>query len=429
MAALGAWRRMLWLVATWSFVAAALAAPPARVVPKKSEPPFPIAKAIRLLQGKDEERAQGLQLLESQSDPAITAKALLRALDKESRARGQLRPTTIDLIERLGKIDRPEVLETLTKWLQAPNYKFALVVAEVLGKRADPTAIAGLDGTQHEANFREVFGFRKSVVDAVLGMADRRAVEFAIRLLPQSDGIVRYDLLRYLLAVTDQDFGADHALWSTWWQDNQQDFQFAQGAPPYDPTSGGAVPVEGLSGPTFYGVKIYAKRIVFVIDTSSSMVEDGPPPPNSRMDLAKKELTATIGQLPDDAYFTILAFHDLVSHWKKGLQPATQESRDSAAQWVQYLKYGKGTNSHAALTKAFAVDGNIEAIVFLSDGRPSRGVTDVMQILADVARENRTRKLSIYSIGIFTGQGLNQDLAGFMSELARQNRGVYKQVN
>ena len=45
------------------------------------------------------------------------------------------------------------------------------------------------------------------------------------------------------------------------------------------------------------------------------------------------------------------------------------------------------------------------------------------------AKENKARKISIYSIGIFTGQGLNQDLAGFMSRLAAENRGVYRQVN
>lgn len=404
---------------------AARAAAPNQPAPKRSAAGD--SKLIPLLEGTDAQRADALRSLDETADPARTLRVLKRVLDRESRRQGPLRESSLELLRRVAKLKEPTTLATMVAWIKAPNYRFGIAAAEVLAERGDPEAISALMDIGREPHFADIFGFRKTVVDLVLSLNDPRAVEFAVRLLPQASGIVRYDLLRYLLTVTDQDFGNAEAHWGVWWQDNERDFRRAAKLPAYDPKQGSSLTIRGLPAPTFYGLKIYAKRIVFVVDTSSSMVADGPKPPNSRMDVAKRELTATLRDLPADTEFTVLAFNSAVGSWGK-LLPATPENKAKAIQWVQQLKHGTGTNTHEGLVRAFAVGGNVEAIVLLSDGRPSVGLADPGTILANVAKENKARKLSIYTIGIFTGEAVNGALSGFMSELARQNRGAYKQV-
>ena len=158
---------------------------------------------------------------------------------------------------------------------------------------------------------------------------------------------------------------------------------------------------------------------------------DGPPPPNTRFQAATKELAKTLVKLPDDVNFSLLAFNAKIKPYRKGAMiQATQENREAAAKWVMYLKWGKGTNSHGALMSAFNRDTNTETIMFLSDGKPSRGKPRIpAEILAVVRAENRFRKVGLFSIGVFTGGEQQGILVEFMTKLAEQNHGVYRQIN
>ena len=175
---------------------------------------------------------------------------------------------------------------------------------------------------------------------------------------------------------------------------------------------------------TYHGIKIYAKKIVFVIDTSSSMGQY-----RVRLDAAKKELAQAVGSLADDTYFTIIAYNAKPRLFNRGLVKATAADRERAVAWVMNLRWARGTNSFGALRAALAVDPDTETIMFLSDGNPTVGeIIDKQSILATIKEENAVRKVLINTIGVYTGGRRNGNFINFMKKLAEQNRGVYMEV-
>ena len=419
-------------VAVCSSAALAQEDAPGRPEKKLSE-----SKLLKLLIGGDKGRMEAFAGLEPRGDDKLTAKLFIKVLDKEvKRANDQPRETSVAMIIQLGKIDRPEARKALLEYLVVANYRYGMIAAESLGQDPRPELIddikkAGKD-KNFAKNFNMIFGFRKSVVTALLQIEDPRIVEFCIQLLPNVDGVVRYDILRFLTVMTDQDFGNNPENWTIWWEDNKDDFQFTQRLAEANLGASRNLEIKGLNVPTYYGIKMYAKRIVFVIDISSSMHQDGPQHPNkTRLVAAKEELAATLMKLPEDVNFSLLAFNAGIKLHRKGAMiPATQENRETAAKWVMYLNWNKGTNSHGALMNAFNRDTNTESIMFLSDGKPSRGKPKIpAEILAKIRNENRFRKVGIFSIGVFTGGAQNPILVEFMTKLAEQNHGVYRQIN
>jgi hypothetical protein len=134
---------------------------------------------------------------------------------------------------------------------------------------------------------------------------------------------------------------------------------------------------------------------------------------------AKRELTASIEQLPPSARFTVITFSQVVTHWSPSLQPAVAQNKESAKSFVESAQTFSHTYIGAALQAALAVDG-VDEIFLITDGEPTdRSPND---ILASVAQLNGTRGVRINSVGL----GTDQDEA-FLRSLAAYNGGQYVQ--
>ena len=82
--------------------------------------------------------------------------------------------------------------------------------------------------------------------------------------------------------------------------------------------------------------------------------------------------------------------------------PATLETQRAADRFVYGLRPGGETAAYNALEAAFHFDA--EAIYFLSDGEPNAGRIPLpAAIVAAITQANRTRRMSIYTIGIAPG--------------------------
>ena len=91
------------------------------------------------------------------------------------------------------------------------------------------------------------------------------------------------------------------------------------------------------------------------------------------------------------------------------------------------LYAGGHTAAYDALDAAFRFDA--EAVYFLSDGAPNAGkIASPAAIVAAVTQTNRTRRISIYTIGIAPGEP-GGPLDMFVKTLAEQNFGVYRRVD
>jgi Mg-chelatase subunit ChlD len=181
--------------------------------------------------------------------------------------------------------------------------------------------------------------------------------------------------------------------------------------------------------PTYYDIPMYAKFMVFVIDTSSSMEKDGPKNP-TRLESAKKELTKAVKELDSDVSFALFAFNSSVTGWRFGkMTTASEKNKAEAIYWIENLRVAKGTNSGEALRRGLACDTRTETMFFLSDGKPSVGETDPQHLVDMVKHDNAKKRITINTIGIFTGGGVDGHLVQFMKDLAEKNGGVCKQVN
>ena len=164
------------------------------------------------------------------------------------------------------------------------------------------------------------------------------------------------------------------------------------------------------------------EAFVFMIDRSGSMSGQG------ALGLAKRELMASLGQLPPDARFSVI-FYNLQptqiagAPRPGGLEAATQASKEAVRARLGAIDAEGGTDHARALREAFAAGP--EVVFLLTDGSPTRGdgkpdSTD--KILVGVRAWNALKRITIHCIAI--GRDLNEQ---FLRQLAAENGGEFKQ--
>lgn len=158
------------------------------------------------------------------------------------------------------------------------------------------------------------------------------------------------------------------------------------------------------------------RDIVFVLDTSGSMAENGK---HGRIEQARKALRHCLNNLAPRDRFALIQFATTVNHYGEGLVPATRDEIDSAKKWVEKLHAVGGTAIDDALQAALALQdgsGRPFTIAFFTDGKPTIGETVPDKILEKVAKKN-TKHTRIFTFGV--GNGVN---AAFLDQLAETTR-------
>ncbi len=283
------------------------------------------------------------------------------------------------------------------------------------GERGDVPALVKIATTKM---FQQQFLVRRAVIQALTAVAHSDAVEAMITLLPTIEGEARGDIVEQLALVTGEKLTSDKQ-WSDWWKQHRETFVFPK-LPPRAPGRPLAN-LDSYSSGHYYGLPLYAQRMVFVLDASGSM--QGP-----RLDAAKRELITAIQGIKSRTYFGVLVFNDIVGAWRKDLVEATTANKADAIHFVQSINAGNHTSSYDALEAAFRFDA--ESIYFLSDGAPTSGkIVNPVDIVTAITKQNRARRESIYTLGIAPPGPEGSDFERFLSTLAEANYGVYRRVD
>lgn len=167
---------------------------------------------------------------------------------------------------------------------------------------------------------------------------------------------------------------------------------------------------------------IQAKDIVFVLDTSGSMRN------NNKLQQAKAALSYCLKKLDPRDRFSVLTFNTQVHAWQSTLQSASPAHISEAAAFFASSTASKNTNIDEALRQATELlnadhgAARVRNILFLTDGLPTEGVTDVDTILANM-RERNTQKARVFDFGV--GYDYNTH---FLDQLASQNKGQAENV-
>ena len=158
-----------------------------------------------------------------------------------------------------------------------------------------------------------------------------------------------------------------------------------------------------------------AKDVVFVVDTSGSMSED------NKMEKAKSALLYGIRILRPQDRFNVISFAGDEHLMETGLISADDAGRRRGEEFVKGLRPVGGTNINQSLLtslRQFADGGRPKILVFMTDGLPTVGETNINRIVDNVREAKRT------GVRLFTfGVGYNINTA-LLDKLAAENGGV-----
>jgi Ca-activated chloride channel family protein len=159
-----------------------------------------------------------------------------------------------------------------------------------------------------------------------------------------------------------------------------------------------------------------AKDIVFVIDTSGSMAEEG------KMEKARAAMLFGVKTLRAEDRFNVISFAGEERLMESGLIQADERGRARGVEFVQRLQPTGGTNINGALEAALkqfdAAGDRPKLLVFMTDGLPTVGVTNPQRIVEN-ARAARAGNTRLFTFGV--GYDVNTAL---LDKLASENGGT-----
>lgn len=158
-----------------------------------------------------------------------------------------------------------------------------------------------------------------------------------------------------------------------------------------------------------------AKDIVFVLDTSGSMNDEG------KMEKARSALLFGVKSLRDTDRYNIVSFAGEERLMESGMIQADAAGRARGQAFVNKLRATGGTNINDALRAGFRQFKESERpkmLVFMTDGLPTVGETNVTRIIENV-RGVRLSGVRLFTFGV--GYDVNTTL---LDKLAAENGGV-----
>lgn len=319
---------------------------------------------------------------------------------------------------------------------QADGWPARNLIILALAERDGPddweAVIAGLDRREPEhvqrAGIRALAASRLArAVDPILGVLERTEA---------SGGLVPTEAREALARMTGQAF-ADAASARAWWTENRGRFDAAARLPEVrDPPEvpGGAPDA------------IASKRVVFILDMSTSMVgrpqESTDEPP--RIARARRELERLVRGLGGDVRFTIVAFSREIAYLGggggfilegRGLPPpigtglvaAGDAAKDTAATFIEAQQAGGTSWLDHGLRAAFLFD-EADSFYLVSDGVPAHAPDQLLPaevVLAEAGRLNRLRGARIHTLCLSPSHHGYGDL---MRRLAAEHGGTHRDV-
>lgn len=164
------------------------------------------------------------------------------------------------------------------------------------------------------------------------------------------------------------------------------------------------------------GGKAIEKDVVFVFDTSGSMV-------GGKIEQARQALAYGIERLNAGDRFNILRFSTEVEALSDELLPAEPESRKRAAAFTEKIVARGGTAIDEALRTALKMNYSADRpamIMFLTDGKPTIGESDTDMIVKNTAGANASgARLFVFGVGENVNTHLLDRLSGGCGGLSR----------
>ncbi|MCC7055009.1 MAG: VWA domain-containing protein [Gemmatimonadaceae bacterium] len=340
------------------------------------------------------------------------------------------------------------VFQSLSLWMGETEMRGELMDAsrakgiyeEIVRRRRDPALIT-LAG--HQLLRAQVFpiqpGETRKVVLRFTQLLDKEgdALRWRYALGPEERGSVRPDIRVTLRepARFGRPFSPTHTVAVS--GENDRDVRITDGArgdielflPLQSTAAGLSVVTHAPAGeqgyfllyvtpPEMAAQQAIGRDLTLVVDVSGSM--SGP-----KLEQAKAAIHQVLGTLGTRDRFRLVAFSSAVRPFRDGFVTADAQALEAARNWTNSLVADGGTNIEGALREAMrrqggsTRDGNLDVLVFLTDGVPSVGETQPERLAALASQESA--RMRIFTIGI--GTDVNTYLLERMAQDGRGSAG------
>ncbi len=231
-------------------------------------------------------------------------------------------------------------------------------------------------------------------------------------------------LVQELERRSGQHIGMSADRWARWWMVTRAKDPKAAGR-----NEAGAPPEERTEA-TFFGLRPWTDRVVFVIDRSGSMAEGFSTGGWSRYTEALRQLKKLLTQLGPRTKFNLILFSDEAHAWSSELKSANTSMIDAAVLWARNSPPQGGTFLRPGIARALEIDPRdgrpdlekleADTIIVLCDGGTAEGAGWVVPLLRAV-REPTGIQFHCVQIG---GSG-----DGTLEALAKESGGKFVRVD
>ena len=168
-----------------------------------------------------------------------------------------------------------------------------------------------------------------------------------------------------------------------------------------------------------------SKNFTLVVDKSGSMG-------GTKIEDVKLAATQIVNALNPGDYFNIVDFCEAPSSFRTGLVANTASARASAIAYIDALEARGGTNIEGAFNTAITPYADIDTvatniIIFLTDGKPTSGLTAREQLVAHIDQivAETNQEIHIYTIGVGRGEDIDTQL---LAQISSHNGGQSRLV-
>src|SRR5262249_22433037 len=246
-------------------------------------------------------------------------------------------------VQALANMKDPSTTDGLIEAMSDKIPALRVLAAQALGELKQPKAVPALVA----ALPADDFPLKKAAAEALGRIRSRDSIEPLIARMEAESGIVVETLYKALVEVTGEDHSYEAKHWRKWWDVASKDWKLPSDADVATMKAKAAAALLQYKSPdkkTYHTIETLSKRMIFVIDVSSSMGDKIPVPDTAtkeqidafgsrvKMDIAKNELIALLATLPDDVEFNIITFAGSAKPWQGGL--VGSGSKSAAVKYV-----------------------------------------------------------------------------------------------
>ncbi|MEM8884475.1 MAG: VWA domain-containing protein [Planctomycetota bacterium] len=329
-------------------------------------------------------------------------------------------PDTIEMqraISRLISMGQRNlgVRRALTELLRWRNWEArVLVLRQITVGPYDDLAVAAAGNLRHR-----LWQVRLSAAEALGRLRVHESLAPLIAALKkEKQDRVRTAIGAALASLTGKRLGDSLELWERWYAKEGESFRVPAKPFVFESKGGAKKKGETKTVATFYGIPVDSNRVAFVLDRSGSMDRQDRTDGRTRLARAKIELVKTVEDLPSHAKMNVIFFGTGAHAWRTTMVPVNRSNRRVLDEFLSGIDARGATELYDALALAL-LQREVETIFLLSDGQPTGRHAAAHEMLQEIARLNRVRRVRIHCIAL----GYESSL---LRRLAEQNDGVYE---